>query len=239
MYQQSRGIVLSSMKYSEYDIITRIYSRDFGLISFLVKGATSKKNNKQAYFQPLTIVDFVYNRNEKRGLQYLKEISIAHKTNNIRFDVIKSTLAIFCAEIIQKSITEQESNSELYDFVEENILKLDETPDSLKLFPIEFMINMSGKLGFKPEPTSLPFPFFFDMEGGVFSAKPSHSNFLNEIDSLNINNLLKHSLGFTLQVNIDHQSRARLLEVLIEYYKMHLHGMPRVNSLEILSEVFK
>lgn len=239
MLVNSSGIVFSAMKYSESDIITRIYTREHGLVSFILKGGQSKKNSRMAYLQPFTLVDLVYNRNEKRELQYLKEIGLGKRSQNIRFDVVKSTIAVFCAEVIQKSIAEQEANIELFDFVEDAVLQLDQTTGGLNFFHIILLVELSEKLGFKPEPTSLPKPYFFDLEGGVFMDRPIHTNFLNEIDSANFNSLLKTSLKNRNELNMSQPHRNKMLEILIEYFRLHLPGMPRVNSLEILSEVFR
>ena len=65
MYSQTKGIVLSSVKYRENSIICKIYTARLGLQSYLVNGAKKKKGGG-AYYQALNILDLtVYHKNNK------------------------------------------------------------------------------------------------------------------------------------------------------------------------------
>ena len=72
MYSQTKGIVLSSVKYSESSIICKLYTDKLGLQSYIVNGVRKKKGGS-AYYQPLNILDLtVYHKNNNQ-LKRIKE----------------------------------------------------------------------------------------------------------------------------------------------------------------------
>ena len=49
MLEKTRAIVLNQIKYTDSGIIARMYTREFGRQSFLIKGMRNKKAGKQQY----------------------------------------------------------------------------------------------------------------------------------------------------------------------------------------------
>ncbi|MFT5925842.1 MAG: DNA repair protein RecO (recombination protein O), partial [Rubritalea sp.] len=56
MFVRTSAIVLSAIKYSESDLIARLYTRELGVQSFILKGIRKSRKGKlrTAFFQPLT-----------------------------------------------------------------------------------------------------------------------------------------------------------------------------------------
>ena len=75
------AIVLSKIRYKDNDIIVKLFTKEYGVISFIVKiGSNLKKSKaKLVYFQELTILNVQFNYNTKRDLQYIKDINIKHQ----------------------------------------------------------------------------------------------------------------------------------------------------------------
>ena len=67
------AIVLKTFSYGETSLISRCFTKDKGKISFIIKGAKSKKNLISPYFQPLSFINIIYKENEKENFRlYLK-----------------------------------------------------------------------------------------------------------------------------------------------------------------------
>ena len=60
MIAQTPAIVLKSFPYGETSIIARCFSRNYGKISLIVKGARTKKKSRASFFEPLSHIDLVY-----------------------------------------------------------------------------------------------------------------------------------------------------------------------------------
>ena len=71
-YHHSKGIVLSALKYGESGRIVRIYTEEFGLLSFLVNSVGSKRGVvRSSMLLPLSLVELVHtNKGEGKTRPY-------------------------------------------------------------------------------------------------------------------------------------------------------------------------
>ena len=76
------------------------------------------------------------------------------------------------------------------------------------------------------------------MENGSFSSKKS----TQQIDDPRTISLFKSFLGTTFdklnEILVSSTERKQLLEILIQYYQIHLQGFSRPKSLKILHEIY-
>ena len=149
---KTKGIVLSYIKYSETSIIVRVFTREFGLKSYIVNGVRSKSTkSKMAIYQPLTLLDLVVYDKEGSNLNRISEAKLIAPFQLIPFDFLRSGIAMFMAEVMGKSVFEGYQNEEFYDFLESAIQLLDDPKTLLKHFPLVFLWESSKYLGFAPE----------------------------------------------------------------------------------------
>lgn len=152
MLHKTKGIVLNYIKYSDTSIITRIYTEAFGLQSYIVNGVRSKNaNNKIALFQPLTLLDMVVYYKAQRGLQRISEMRCAEPYLSTPFDIHKTSISIFLSEVLIKTLKEELSNQELFDFLYHSFHALDKIDNGVLNFHVSFMLRYSFYLGFFPE----------------------------------------------------------------------------------------
>src|SRR5882724_1588536 len=129
MVQSTKGIVLRTVKYGETSVIVSIYTELFGIQSYIVNGVrtSSKKGaNKASFFQPAAILDLVVYHNELKNLQRIKEFRWSYLYKHIFFDILKNSVAVFIVELLQKTLKQPESNPELFYFIEDAFLHLDD-----------------------------------------------------------------------------------------------------------------
>ena len=118
MLSSTKGIVIHHFKYSEKSVIAKIYTKKYGLQSYILNGVRNKKSkNKAAYLQPLSLVEIDANHKDNKGLQRVKTIEFEIPFNSIPFEIGKSSIAFFIAEILYKSIKEEEANIPLFEFL--------------------------------------------------------------------------------------------------------------------------
>jgi DNA repair protein RecO (recombination protein O) len=99
----------------------RIFTRENGLKSFLVKGARKPNASfKAGYFLPLTLVELVYRASAGEGLNFLKECRPWPILQAIRFDPVKAQVGVFMAEVFKKVIHEHHRDDVLFDFAQAN-----------------------------------------------------------------------------------------------------------------------
>src|SRR6056297_3707722 len=170
MIQSTRGIVLHSFKYGETGIICNIYTETHGKVAFLVQGARKHKAKLKAnLFQPLFLLDLEVYYKEKRQLQKIREARNAHPFQSIPYDFRKRTIALFIAEVLYKSLQEEESNPPLFSYLINQIKMLDLKEEGLANFHLYFLIHLSKYLGFFPQNNYSRSFTFFDMQNGKFT----------------------------------------------------------------------
>ena len=241
MLATTEGIVLHTLKYGESSVIATIYTRDFGRQSYLINAVHGKQSkNKAGILQPLFLVDIVAYYKQSRELNRVKELKGNQNYQNLSFDIVKSTLAIFLAEILYRSIHEQESYPEMYDFIKHALLYFDLMETGTTNFHIYFLYRLTEYLGFLPELKKAGFQNWFDMKkGAVVHVQPAHPFFANKDVTENLIKLSLLKLHEIDQYKITRKMRDDLLSALVEYYQLHFDDSEEIKSLNILREVFK
>jgi DNA repair protein RecO (recombination protein O) len=240
MIEKTLGIVLKQIKYGETSLIAHLYTRRWGRIGIMVPGArTSSKNRKAYLFQPLTILELEVYYKPNRDLQNIKEVKNHNPFMHLTGDPVKSSVALFLAEILNKALREVESNEELFDFLDSHIQLLDVIEQGIANFHIFFLLRLSRYLGFNPGIPPSQKGLWFDLALGSFTtAPPMHGSFLTpELTTLLIRFLSVQASGLA-SVVIDRHKRIELLEGILSYYYLHLEGLGEIKSHTVLHTLF-
>lgn len=242
MLHTTKGIVIHQFKFKEKSVIAKIYTEKFGMQSYIINGVRSKKSaNKYAYLQPLSLVEINAYHKENRGLQQLKSIKLDVPLNEIPFDVIKGSIAFFVAEIIHKSIKEEEPNISLFSFLHQSILALDLANKNFSNFHIYFLVLFTKHLGFSPElPQNLSTKeLYFDLQEGAFTPiKPIHPVFLEKEFGATVSYILAHGYKGMDELSINNQQRSVLLNGMIDYFNIHSENFDFLKTKEVFEELF-
>ena len=241
MLATTEGIVLHHIKYGEASVITTIFTREWGRQSFIVNAARGKKSkNKITLLQPLFIVDLVAYKKQSREIQRIKELKISQVYQSIPFEIEKSTQAIFLAEMLFKTIKEEESYPELFDFIKNTLLYFDLMEKGTAAFHLYFLYRLTSYLGFMPDTSYHGYEGWWDLRNGrIVAVEPSHPLFANKETTkyfISLSGLKLQDLpGFNFPRNI----RNDLVSKIVEYYQLHFESSGQIKSLKILKEVFE
>jgi DNA repair protein RecO (recombination protein O) len=240
MVDKTGAIVLHQLKYTDSGIIVQVYTRKFGRLSFLIKGMRNKKAGKHnVHFQPLSILDLVIYFKESRGMQVLKEFSVLYSPADIQSNIKKSCIAIFLGEVLTSVLREESPHEELFDYINDSIRYFDECREGFLNFHIAFLSGLSAFLGFEPGKRDDPENAFFDMVNGIFvQLPPVHGNYAAADVSDILSRFFITSWDAMDNITLSGSKRNEVLETLLRYYSLHLPGLKKINSLEILKEVF-
>src|SRR5436190_705169 len=150
---KTKGIVLRGVKYGETSLIVTMFTELFGLQSYLVNGvriSTKKGSGKANLFQPTAILDLIVYHNELKNLQRIKEFKWNHLYQHILSDIKKNAVALFMVELLTKSLKQPEANPDLFYFVEDCFLHLDESSETITAnFPLFFALHLAVFFGFR------------------------------------------------------------------------------------------
>jgi DNA repair protein RecO (recombination protein O) len=240
MLHNTRGIVLHHIRYSETSLIIKIYTEKFGLQSYLVKGARSRRAKMPgSMFRPMTLLDMVVYHRDNRDLQNIREASISAPFHSIAADIRKSSVSIFIAEILIKTIREHEENPELFDFLASSLEYFDMQEKGIENFHLYVLVMLSRFIGLFPQDGVSSFSSFFDLREGRFRANPpGHPDFLEGQSSKGLYILTQTRARDLENILFSKDTRDSLLNALLLYYQIHLSSLGSFKSLDVLREVF-
>ncbi|MFM2363850.1 MAG: repair protein RecO [Bacteroidota bacterium] len=240
----TKGIVLRTVKYAETSVVVTIYTELFGIQTYLVNGVrTHSKTSagKAAQLQPAAILDLIVYHNDLKNLQRIKEIKWAHLYTSLFNNVLKNAVALFMVELLQKTIKQPEQNADLFYFIEDSFLHLDNCQaDITGNYPLFFALHLSGFFGFRLSDEyneTLP---VLDLQEGVFvTDHPHHTYYLDPPYSIITSELLKTQQPADLQeIKLNHQTRRILLNAYQTFYALHVPDFGTMKTLPVLQAVF-
>lgn len=238
MYSKTKAFVISSLKFGEADLIVKCYTQSHGMLSFLVKGVrkSRKSSIKVSYFQALSHLEIEFIHRPAKNLQFFKEVQLHSYYPSVNSDIYKSTLSLFLAEILQSCIQEEESNKALYAFIENTLRALDQA-EKIGHFHLMFLLQLSEYLGFLPNNEDQLFPYF-NLIDGVFQLKETNSYCFSGPEVEDLKQLLVMNYSHSQDLAIPKQRRLQLLDVLLLYYEIQIHGFKKPVSYGVLQEIF-
>jgi DNA repair protein RecO (recombination protein O) len=237
MLQQTKGITLKVTNYSESSVVAQIYTESLGLQSYLINGARKPKakigNNM---LQPFHLLELVVYNKENNNLQRIKEAQQFPPLKTIPLDIVKSSIAMFLNEVLYKVLRHQHPEPQIFQFLENEIIWLDEANDGLANYHLVFLAKLTHYLGFKPIISNLP---YFDLiEGQFTNSLPGHVHVLQEPYSSCFREILQSSFTNCNKIKLTREDRSYLLQKIVDYYRLHTENFGEVNSLYILEEIF-
>ena len=226
MHYSSRAIALTYKKYSETSIISKIFTEEKGVQSFIIKGVRTKKSTKKlGLFQSLTLLNIQATHQEKKTLQYLKDLAVAKMKTRHSLNITKSFLYLFVAEVLSKILQDNKTDNSLFTFIWDLRSELEKVNEIDRNFPLIFLLKLTVFLGFSPSIQHINNPIF-NLETATFVLEPP-------IGGLYINAENSHylkALLLTTKINIPYQNRNQLLDHLINYYKLQHHELKNMTS---------
>jgi len=239
MQVKTSGIILHSLKYTDSTTIITVYTRQFGKVTYMVRGVNKKRSvNPAAILQPLSLVEMDVYHTPGKNIQRLKEMRMEHPFSGIPFDPVKNALALFISEVLFRTLRQTEPDDSLYLFIENSILQLDCTVKGISNFHLVFLLKLTRYLGFEPNQDDEQVNYFDLMNGVFLKEKPLHTHFtLPEVSSdfirvLNADYSNMHNLAFT------RARRAGLIQSIVEYYQLHIPDFHGLHSLSVLQSLF-
>ena len=213
MLQKTRGIVLRTIKYKDTAQIATIYTEVAGRVSFRVPVTRSRHASvRSSQFQPLALVELEADFRRTARVCVLNGARPFVPFVSLPFHPYKSAMALFLAEVLYEVLCEGGEDSPLF----------------------------ACFVGLHPNVEGYVPGCWFDLRSACFTAaRPvTHSDFLWPQEAELLPRLLRMNFDTMRFFTFSRQQRARCLDVIIDYYCLHVPGFHRPKSLEVLHELF-
>lgn len=240
----TQALVLHTTEYSETSVIAKIFTRQLGVRSYIIKGVRrGGSRTKQNLLQPLTHLDMVVYNNPKTSLNYIKEmgphLAVDNYPDLMHFTPreVYNALCFFMTEVLYKTLREEEPMPALFDYVVEALDAASlacESHDPCHL-PITFLLTVARHLGIEPLDN-------YSLREPLFDLREGHYCFYSE---MSLNTSSSHLLHYYLQaLHADEpfplatlSQRTDLINHLLDYFQLHLSEFRNFKSHEILHTI--
>lgn len=238
MLLKTNAIVLSKLKYRDNDLIVKCYTKQRGIVSYLIRGALKSQmgSSKAVYFQPLTLVlvEEVYKPNQ--SLQSIKEIKLEYLYKTLHTDILKTSIVMFLSEVLTSVLKEEEQNEALFDYIE-NTLKWLDYQTEFSNFHLLFLLNLTKYLGFYPY-NNYGTNDYFNLSNGSFESKKEELYSISGENLTILKQLLDTDFESVNKIKLNSKQRQSFLNTLILYFELHLGDFKKPKSLQIFNQVF-
>ena len=245
MLHNTKGLVLRTVKYGETSVIVLVFTEKLGVQSYLINGVrtSSKKGaGKANLFQPAAILDLVVYHNELKQLQRMREFKWSYLYQHIFSDIRKNVVALFMVELLTKCLKQPEPNAELFYFVEDAFIHLDESSEAVAAnFPLFFALHLAVFFGFRIQDRYSEKKSILDLQEGIFvEERPAHTHYLEDKPAQITSQLLKVMQPEELQdIKLNHDFRRSLLHAYETYYALQIQDFGVMKTLPVLREILK
>lgn len=234
------ALVLHTTQYAETSIIAKIFTRQLGVRSYILKGVRRcGGRTKQNLLQPLSHLDLVVYDNPKAKINYLKEVSPhagapVPAPGNAACGAVCNALRFFMTELLYKTLREEEPMPELFDYVVSSA-RFGEGDSDLSHRPILFLLTVARHMGIEPLDNYSRQEPLFDMQDGRYC----HGGDCTLDSDLSL--LLHHYLqaaneGAALPA-VPLRQRTELIDRMLDYFQRHLATFRDFKSHEILHTI--
>ena len=227
MIINTNAIVLKTFSYGETSLISRCFTEDRGKISFIIKGAKSKKNLIAPYFQPLSYINIIFNENEKRELQIVSKVSFVKIWTKIPLSLKKMTLSQSVLEISDFTLEKNDPYPNLFKILIKTFLYFENGDFDENIVFWHYECKVLSEMG-----------FLIDTEDNQEFINGSIRLSKTDTSFSVLENLIKGDLS---KIDINSLSKKENKDVSkFLYHKLcyYFEGFERIKSFQVIKDIF-
>jgi len=204
----------------------------------MIKGVRKSRKGalRISFFQPLTQLVIVTQFKGKGTLEYIKEAQVTAAYATIHDDIAKSSIVMFFSELLTQLLVEQQPDKDLYDYLQTAFQLLDHE-QQVANFSIKVLLDLTSFLGFQPDASTIHQPYFNLLQGSFDNngMLPHHAT---DSESTLLKSFLGTNFDCMHRIKMSREERNSLLNLVIDYFQIHLHTFKKPASLAMLKQLF-
>jgi DNA repair protein RecO (recombination protein O) len=240
MLERTLGVVLHQIRYNDESFIVNIYTQQHGNVSFLVKMPKQKRSNvKTLLLRPLNVLELDFDYRPNQSLQRISDMKLHVSYNSLPYDPIKGMVSLFLSEFLYYALRHEIANRSLFQYLCGSLQWLDRSEKNVANYHLVFLLRLTRFLGFWPNIQNYVPGMVFDMkDASMVSELPANGLCLSAEESSFMPFLLRMDYATMHLFRFNRQQRARVLDALLDYYRIHIPEFPELKSLDVLRTLF-
>ena len=213
----TQGIVLRAVEYRDKDLILTIFTRKYGKVSAIAKGAQGQKSRFLSASQLFSYNN--YNLRKQKDMFTLYQADNIKSFYNISMDFESFSYASFIIKLVEANIVEGQPNNRLFELLVQTLFLYSEKIDNKNLVLDAFLLKFVDYMGYRPNldrcticgNNNLKYAVFSVEDGGlVCNNCNTKEKFFIKLDQTTIS-LMQYILNNDIIVC----SKAKVAEVLV------------------------
>lgn len=252
MISKTDAIVLHTRRFRESSKIVTLYTREYGKIGVVARGAMQQRSRIASLLQPMAVITTIVYRKEGRELQNLSKADLLERFPRIAESLERMSAGLAIVELVNATMHDEERHEELYDAIVEALRGLD-TGGNDRAVLLWFMTRLAHLLGYTvrtgscgvcDEPTTPEGPevaYSIPM-GAPLCAEHRESGGAWPI-ALGAYALLDRLQTITAaeagDLALDEGSTSGLHDALVAFVRYHVEGLRRLNVSMVMGKVLR
>jgi len=151
MLVKTEAIVLKSMKYRDTSKIVTFYSKEYGKIKGIAKGARTAKNIFGSALEPMSQVLLVIYKKEHQDIHLISQCDSIDPYKNLTQDLDRMVIALGIIELCNQLTHHEEKNPGLYTLLIEALDALNKASKNYNIYLYAFEIRIAMLFGYSPD----------------------------------------------------------------------------------------
>lgn len=243
---RTKGIVLKEIRFKDTSKIIKVYTKEYGRISIMARGAYRPKSKIIANTQPFSYNE--YNLHKGKNFFYLNQGDLLNSFYCIREKMERVAYGSYMLELIEKSLPEEQRHEKIFLLLKKGLTILETLDSDFIKFIISYELKFISFLGYKPyleacvlcENKNMKSIKFSIENGGIICSNCfKNSPFSFEIDKETyraMNAFLYSTLDKAYIVDLPYKSLYKLHEILVEYILYNI-DRKKFNTLNLMSSL--
>ena len=252
MIVKTEAIVLRSMKYRETSKIVTLYTRKFGKLSAVAKGARDMKNKFGAALEPMSYVSIVLYKKENRELQLLTQSALIKPFLNLTNHIERLAVGMSIVELMNQVMHDEEENELLFRLLVDTLDTLNDVEKNYDNLLYGFQLRLATLLGFKPEFTncticgetivtdSEKIPYDLSRGGGLCARCAEHygSGHVISLQGFRVLERLSSTrMDALTNIVLSERLKTEVEETLMQYLKYHIEGLQNLKTMAVFAKM--
>jgi DNA repair protein RecO (recombination protein O) len=127
--EKSLAIVLRVVEFSETSCVVTLFSREFGKIGALAKGARRPKSPFEAALDLLAVCRIVFLRKSSEGLDLLTEAKLERRFRSASRDLGRLYCGYYLLELLRELTDQADPHPDLFDLADQSLAAIDRGAD--------------------------------------------------------------------------------------------------------------
>jgi len=226
---KTEAFVLKSFRYGDTSKIVTLFTKDFGKINAIVKGARTYKSRLCGVLESMNYISIIIYLKENRDLQLVTNAEYKKSFSNILNDFDKLQASFRIIEMLNKSVIENDINKSIFELLIKTYEMLNQAEKNIYKCVLYFQMELVKILGVGPDFSELDNEFETFFKNNEFYLTKSQLGELKELKNNSIDKLLETS--------IEHNMLISLVEGYEKYLLLHTQGIKFYKSKKIFLEL--